>query len=98
MPQSVKSFVRSLWNENPKYKGLQIMTLGFLVAIVGAGISLLGGFIRDYGEIQSVLNILATVVVYLGGALLVLGAATMLAGIVLHWISIFQGGIDRERK
>ncbi len=74
------------------------MTLGFSVAIVGAGISLLGGFIRQEGEIPSVLNMLATMVLYLGGALLVLGATTMLAGIVLHWISIFQGGVNKERK
>lgn len=66
------------------------MTIGFLGAIIGACLALLGGFIRDKDESQSLLDFFATIILYLGGSLLVLGAIAMFAGIVFHWIGMFK--------
>jgi hypothetical protein len=92
MKQSVRSFVRSLWNRDPKYRGLQIMTIGFLGAVTGAGVTLLGGVIRDASEIPQLLGYAAMLVLYLGWSLLILGAVAMCAGVLMHWISLIQGG------
>lgn len=90
MHHSIVSFAKSLWNDNPKYKGLQIMLIGFFIAIAGAGVSLFGGVLRDEAEADSLLDIAATVVLYLGWAVLIIGAITMFGGIVTHWIGMFK--------
>ena len=92
MTQSIRSFLRSLWNRNPKYKGLQIMTIGFLGAVTGAGVTLLGGVIRDASEVSQLLEYAAKLVLYLGWSLLILSTAVMCTGILMHWISVFQDG------
>lgn len=96
MKQSKKSFIRSLWNKNPKYKGLQIMTIGFLGAVAGAGLTLLGGVLRGASEVSQLLEYAVMLVLYLGWSLLILGAVAMCAGILMHWTSLFQDG-NRDR-
>ncbi len=90
MHHSIASFAKSLWNNDPRYKGLQIMLIGFFVAIAGAGASLLGGLLRDGAAAGSLLNIAAAVVLCLGWAILVIGAITMFVGMVTHWIGMFR--------
>ena len=68
------------------------MTIGFLGAVTGAGLTLLGGVIRDASEVTQLLEYAAMLVQYLGWSLLILGAAVMCTGILMHWISLFQGG------
>ena len=90
MSHSLVSFAKSLWNENPKFRGLQIMLIGFLAAIAGAGVSLLGGVLRDEAATKSLLEPIATVVLYSGWTVLILGAITMFGGVVTHWVGMFK--------
>ena len=97
MLKSIKSIARSLWNDNPKFKGLQIMTTGFLGAVIGAGTAILGGWIRDIYDSHLLLDVFGTIVLYLGWSLLILGAVAMFAGIMMHWVSMFRR-IEKKEK
>ena len=79
-----------LWNRNTKFLGLQIMTVGFLCAVAGAGLALLNAVIRDCNEIQSALYLFSKISVYLGWGVLCLGGLIMFVGIVIHWWYLFR--------
>jgi hypothetical protein len=73
-----------MWHKNPKYKGLQIMTIGFLSALLGAGVTILGGFLRTAADTFGIL------LLYFGWLVLIVGAIAMLVGIFIHWSSMFS--------
>jgi hypothetical protein len=64
--------------------------------VTGAGVTLLGGVIRDASEVSQLLEYAAKLFLYFGWSLLILGAAAMCTGILMHWIFLFQNG-DRDR-
>ena len=97
MLNSIKSIAMTLWNDNPKFKGLQIMTIGVLGAVVGAGAAILGGWIRDIYDSHLLLDLFGTIVLYFGWGLLILGAIAMFIGIMMHWVSMFRY-IDKKDK
>ena len=83
MNEVLGSFIASIWHKNPKYKGLQIMTIGFLSALLGGGVTILGGFLRTTVDMFGVL------LIYFGWLVLIAGAITMLVGIFIHWSRMF---------
>lgn len=98
MLRTIKSIARSLWNDNPKFKGLQIMTTGFLGAVIGAGTAILGGWIRDIYYSHLPFDVFGTIVLYFGWSLLLFGTIAMFIGIMMHWISIFQYVKKKDKK
>ena len=82
--------VHSMWNKNPKFKGLQIMTLGFIGAMSSAGVLLLGGFLHDRDFVE-IINIAGIILLYFGWSGLAFCAFIMFFGIVMHWITMFNG-------
>lgn len=66
------------------------MMIGFLGALLGAGVTLLGGVMRGENTTQSFTDILAMALLYFGWGLLVLGATMMFVGIVIHWMFLFR--------
>ena len=90
MNEVLSSFIASIWHKNPKYKGLQIMTIGFLSALLGAGVTILGGFLRTTVDIFGVL------LLYFGWLVLIVGAVAMSVGIFIHWSSMFPSERRRD--
>ena len=84
------SLLRSLWKKEPRYRGLQIMTIGFIGAVLGACLSLAGDFLKDEVVVSGLGRYVSMLFVYAGWSLLLLGALIMSIGILLHWMHIFR--------
>lgn len=84
MNDPLVSMLASIRHRNLKYKGLQIMTIGFLSAVLGGATALIGVFLRTTVETLGVF------LVYFGWMTLIIGAIVMLVGILIHWSSMFS--------
>lgn len=70
--------------------GLQIMTMGFLGAVLGACLSLGGDFLKDEGVATGLAHDISLLFIYAGWSLLLVSALVMAAGILLHWVHMFR--------
>jgi hypothetical protein len=84
------SAVKSMWQRNPRYKGLQIMTIGFIGALLGAAASFIGDILREEKAASVTAQYIGALLVYVGWPALILSALVMAAGILMHWVSIFR--------
>ena len=79
-----------------KYRGQKAMTLGFLFAISGAGVAVIGKQLL-LSSAMLLIQLAAKFLMVLGWIIMVFGAVTMLSGIVMVWWSLFSSGPDRKQ-
>lgn len=78
--------IRQVWVGDVRLRGLRIMTVGFLIAVLGACVAMGGAFVRD--QLSGYVLVWGLqVVVWVGFFVLVIGAVGMLAGIVLNIVT-----------
>jgi hypothetical protein len=83
----IKFLFRSVWG-TPKWRGLRVGTVGFLTVASGALIAFLGGMLRDMAA-DPLLHALATILLYCGWTLLILGTGIGFFGIFVGWWFLF---------
>jgi len=79
--------IRSVWG-TPKFRGLRLGALGFLIVASGALIAFCGGMLRDIAA-YSLLHAFAVMLLYLGWLLLICGFVIGFFGILLGWWFLF---------
>jgi len=87
--KSLFESISSMWHKKPKYKGLQVSTIGFLVALLGVILAYFSMLAKNSIGIDW-LSMPFQVVVYLGWILLVGGVVAVFAGILIHFFVTFR--------
>lgn len=75
---------------NPRHRGLGIMTIGFLVACLGAGIAF--GIDALFGQAAPGLAWLRATTLLVSWFVMIFGTLVMAAGIVMHWVRMWKQG------
>ena len=79
---------------SPKWRGLGLMTVGFLSAVAGALLAVVSAYL--FSALDNSESLTRHLVVGLGWVVMLAGAVVMAAGIIWHWFSMFS--VDKTEK
>lgn len=84
---SVLDMCRKVWGDNPRWRGLRVMTVSFLTALAGAVLALAAGGMRDLTA-ESLFRWPFEIALIVAWAIMICSFAAMLVGILLNLAAV----------
>jgi len=75
---------------NSKYRGQRVMTLGFIIAVIGAIAALFGKGILALSGLGLTV-IISKIFMIIGWLIMLLGFIVVILGLLITWSSLFSG-------
>ena len=83
-------FLKTIWQSNSHFRGLQLVTAGFILSLFGAIVTVLSIAAHSLNELSYGFFIISKIFLYGGWSLILIGALVFSIGGILHWIEMFS--------